>query len=270
MFCPEDIQKNRLLAALSPAERERIYPALRLVQLPAHAIFHEAGDALRDLCFPIDSIVSQLYVTTEGATVEISSVGNEGAAGIAVFLGGASRTHRAIVQGAGHGYLLSRAQLAREFVRHGELVPILLRYTNVLLAQMGQSASCYRHHSLLQRLCRWLLQYADRRESRRLETTHEFIAMLLGVRREGVTAAIGELQHLGAITHGRGHVTVLSHEMLAQLSCECYAAMRQQAEHLLPAAAHEWQPRETTPSREAMAPIVAVATGHARPERATA
>jgi CRP-like cAMP-binding protein len=229
-----DPQQNHLLAALSPSERERIYPHLRLVPLPLGKVLYEPGDVLRHVYFPTDSIVSLLYVLADGASAEISVVGNEGLIGIALFMGGETTPSRAIVQSAGHAYRLIGQQLKDEFHRNGELQLLLLRYTQALITQMAQTAVCNRHHSIDQQLCRWLLLSLDRLPSNRLTMTQELIANMLGVRREGVTDAALKLQKLGVIRYSRGEITVLDRPRLEQLVCECYSVVRRETQRLLP------------------------------------
>ncbi|WP_231489677.1 Crp/Fnr family transcriptional regulator [Billgrantia saliphila] len=197
-------------------------------------VLHEAGGALSHVYFPIDSIVSLLYVTESGASAEIAVVGNEGLVGIAVFMGGESTTSRAIVQGAGHALRLPVSQLKEEFNRHGEMLHLLLCYTQALITQMAQTAVCNRHHSIDQQLCRWLLLSMDRLPGNQLDMTQELIANMLGVRREGVTEAAGKLHKLGVIEYRRGHITVLDRARLEQLSCECYAVVKKESDRLMP------------------------------------
>lgn len=197
-------------------------------------VLYESGDALRHVYFPTDAIVSLLYVMESGASAEISVVGNEGLIGVALFMGGESTPSRAIVQSAGHAYRLPGQRLKDEFNRHGELLVLLLRYTQALITQMAQTAVCNRHHSIDQQLCRWLLLSLDRLPSNRLTMTQELIANMLGVRREGVTDAAGKLQKLGVIEYSRGRITVLNRPQLEQLSCECYAVVKKETDRLLP------------------------------------
>jgi CRP-like cAMP-binding protein len=229
-----DAQQNHILAALCPAERERIYPHLRLVALPLGKVLYESGDVLRHVYFPTDSIVSLLYVLADGASAEISVVGNEGLIGIALFMGGETTPSRAIVQSAGHAYRLIGQQLKDEFHRNGALQLLLLRYTQALITQMAQTAVCNRHHSVDQQLCRWLLLSLDRLSVNQLTMTQELIANMLGVRREGVTEAAGKLQKLGVIEYSRGQITVLDRPKLEELCCECYAVVRKESDRLLP------------------------------------
>jgi CRP-like cAMP-binding protein len=232
MAGPHDPQHNHLLAALSPAARERIYPQLQLVEMPLGKVLYESGDVMRHVYFPTDCIVSLLYVMEDGGSAEISVVGNEGLVGISLFMGGETTPSRAIVQSAGYAYQLIGQHLKQEFHRNGELQVLLLRYTQALITQMSQTAVCNRHHSVDQQLCRWLLLSLDRLTSNELTMTQELIANMLGVRREGVTDAAGKLQKLGVIRYHRGQITVLDRPKLEHLSCECYAVVKKETDRL--------------------------------------
>jgi CRP-like cAMP-binding protein len=243
-----DPHQNHLLAALSPAERERIFPHLQLVEMPLGKVLYESGDALRHVYFPTDSIVSLLYVLADGASAEISVVGNEGLIGIALFMGGDTTPSRAIVQSAGYAYRLVAQLLKDEFHRNGSMQLLLLRYTQALITQMAQTAVCNRHHSVDQQLCRWLLLSLDRLASNQLVMTQELIANMLGVRREGVTEAAGKLHKLGVIRYARGHITVLDRPRLEQLCCECYAVVKTESDRLLPLIQMDSAAFRTAPS----------------------
>jgi len=219
---------------MSVEERERLYPALQLVQMPLGKVLYESGDVLRHVYFPTDSIVSLLYVLADGASAEISVVGNEGLIGIALFMGGETTPSRAIVQSAGYAYRLIGQRLKDEFHRNGQAQLLLLRYTQALITQMAQTAVCNRHHSVDQQLCRWLLLSLDRLSSNQLTMTQELIANMLGVRREGVTEAAGKLHRAGVIRYARGQITVLDRPKLEGLCCECYAVVKKETDRLLP------------------------------------
>jgi CRP-like cAMP-binding protein len=227
-------QQNHILDALPSAERERLFPHLKLVELPLGAALYESGDTLRHIHFPTNSIVSLLQVMEDGASAEIAIVGNEGAIGVALFMGGETTPSRAIVQSAGYAFRLLGQQLKIEFHRNGAFQILLLRYTQALITQMAQTAVCNRHHSVDQQLCRWLLLSLDRLPSNKLTMTQELIANMLGVRREGVTEAAGKLQRLGVIRYARGQITVLDRPRLEQLSCECYRVVKKETDRLLP------------------------------------
>ncbi len=225
---------NQLLAALPEAEWVRWVPQLEPVELPLGKALYESGRTLSHVYFPTTAIVSLLYVLEDGASAEIAVVGNDGLVGISLFMGGESTTSRAVVQSAGQGYRLKASLLLQEFNRAGPVLHLLLRYTQALITQMAQTAVCNRHHSLDQQLCRWLLLSLDRLPSNDLVMTQELIANMLGVRREGVTAAAGQLQTDGIIRYQRGHITVLDRSRLELRACECYAVVKNEYDRLLP------------------------------------
>lgn len=233
---PHDPRQNHLLAALPAIDYERLLPNLELVPMPLGEALYESGVQMRHVYFPTTAIVSLLYVMQDGASAEISVVGNEGMVGVSLFMGGETTPSRAVVQSAGHAYRLKGQLLKEEFNRSGELQHLLLRYTQALLTQMAQTAVCNRHHSLDQQLCRWLLLSHDRLlPSNELVMTQELIANMLGVRREGVTEAAGNLQKAGLIAYHRGHITVLDRAGLEARTCECYAVVKKESDRLLAA-----------------------------------
>jgi CRP-like cAMP-binding protein len=185
--------------------------------------------------FPSTAIVSLLYVLEDGASAEIAVVGNEGIVGVALFMGGGSTPSRAVVQSAGVGFRLDSRLMKQEFECGGPVMHLLLRYTQVLIRQMAQTAVCNRHHSLDQQLCRGLLLSIDRLQGDELLMTQELIANMLGVRREGVTEAATKLQKAGLISYTRGRTTVLDRHGLEKRTCECYAVVKKEYDRLLPA-----------------------------------
>jgi CRP-like cAMP-binding protein len=223
---------NQLLAALPPKAQQRLFPNLKLMSLPLGRVLYETGQNVTYVYFPTDCIISLLYVMLDGASAEISVVGNEGLVGIAVFMGGDSTPSRAIVQSGGSAYRLPASELRKEFNAHPEMRMLMLRYTQALITQMAQTAVCNRHHSIDQQLCRWLLLSLDRLPDNNLTMTQELIANMLGVRREGVTEAAGKLQDLGVITYQRGHIRVLDRPLLEKLCCECYEVVRRETDRL--------------------------------------
>jgi CRP-like cAMP-binding protein len=168
-----------------------------------------------------------------GASAETAGVGNEGVVGISLFMGGNTTPSSAVVQTSGHGYRLEGRLLKQEFNRAGLLRDLLLRYTQALLTQMMQTAACNRHHTVEQQLCRWLLLTLDRIPSGELVMTQELVASMLGVRREGVTQAAGNLQRDGLIRYRRGHIAVLGRAGLETRVCECYAVVKKELSRLL-------------------------------------
>ena len=234
---PPTPKQNHLLAALPAAAYERLLPHMEPLTMPLGWVVYESGSEEKYEYFPASSIVSLLYVMQDGSSAEIAVVGNEGVLGIALFMGGETMPSRAVVQSAGVGYRLKAMWLKREFERGGDLQQLLLRYTQALITQMAQTAVCNRHHSLDQQLCRWLLLSLDRLPSNELTMTQELISNMLGVRREGVTAAAGHLQSAGLIHYGRGKITVLDRPKLEARVCECYAVVKREYDRLLfPAA----------------------------------
>lgn len=229
-----DQSVNSLLAAFPPPEWLRIAPLLEEVDLPLGLVLHESGGKMSHVYFPINAIVSMLYVLEDGSSAEIAVVGNEGVVGIALFMGGETTPRRAVVQSAGKGYRLRAADIKEEFARSGPVLHLLLRYALALMTQMAQTAVCNRHHSLDQQLCRWLLLSLDRLSSNELAMTQELIANMLGVRREGVTEAALKLQKLGLIKYARGRITVLDRAGLEQRTCECYGVVKNEYDRLLP------------------------------------
>jgi CRP-like cAMP-binding protein len=235
MSAAQSPRQNHLLAALSAGDFERVSSRLKLVSLPLGEVLYESGSRQRAVYFPTTAIVSLLYMLADGASAEIAVVGNEGIIGVSLFMGGETTPSRAVVQSAGYAYRLSGKVLKEEFTRGGAMQHLLLRYTQALLTQMAQTAVCNRHHSLDEQLCRWLLLSLDRLIGNELVMTQELIANMLGVRREGVTEAAGNLQNAGLIKYSRGRITVLDRTGLEARTCECYAVVKKEFDRLLPA-----------------------------------
>jgi CRP-like cAMP-binding protein len=230
-----DARQNRLLAALSAETLDRWSSVLELVHMPLGQVLYESGGKLQEVYFPTTSIISLLYVMRDGASAEIAVVGCEGILGISLFMGGETTPSRAIVQSEGYAYRLKAGLLKTEFDRGGEVMHLLLRYTQALITQMAQTAACNRHHGVDQQLCRWLLLSLDRLPANQLSMTQQLIANMLGVRREGVTEAAGKLQRAGIIRCSRGRITVLDRKRLEGEVCECYQVVKTESDRLLPA-----------------------------------
>jgi CRP-like cAMP-binding protein len=225
--------QNHILAAFPAAEYERLAPHLELVPMPLGQVLCESGAQLNHVYFPTTAIISMLYVLEDGASAEIAVVGNEGILGISIFMGGETTPSRAVVRSAGFGYRLKADLLRQEFNRAGPVLRLLLRYTQALITQMTQTAVCNRHHSVEQQLCRALLLTLDRLSSNSVRMTQELIANMLGVRREGVTEAAGNLQRTGLISYRRGHIEVLDRPGLERTVCECYGVVKVEFDRLL-------------------------------------
>ena len=189
-------------------------------------MLYRSGQQLTHACFPTTAIVSLHYVTESGAVAETAGVGNEGVVGVGLFLGGGSMPGAAVVQTAGYAYKLDAHILQTEFARGGSVLALLLRYTQALMTQIAQTAVCNCHHSIEQRLCRWLLLTLDRCASQDLVITQELVASILGVRRESITDAAGSLERAGYINSRRGHMTVIDRQGLERTACECYAMVK--------------------------------------------
>jgi CRP-like cAMP-binding protein len=233
MSSPHNPSQNHILAALPPEDFEPLAAHLELVPLALGEILYEPGGQLQHAYFPTTAIVSLHYVTESGASAETAGVGNEGVVGISLFMGGDTTPSSAVVQTAGHAYRLERRLLKQEFNRGGLLHRVLLRYTQALMTQMNQTAACNRHHSVEQQLCRWLLLTLDRLPSSELVMTQDLVASMLGVRREGITEAAGNLQRGGLIRYRRGHISVLERPGLEAAACECYAVVKKELGRLL-------------------------------------
>ncbi len=225
--------QNHLLAALPAEVFARLSPHLELIAMPLGEVLYESGGQLHHVYFPTTSIVSLHYIMENGASAEMAGVGNEGVVGISLFMGGNTTPSRATIQTAGYGYRLQGQLMLEEFNRAGPMMRLMLRYTQALITHMSQTAVCNRHHSMEQQLCRWLLLTLDRLPSNELTMTQELIACMLGVRREGITEAAGNLQQAGLISYRRGHITVLDRAGLEALACECYHVVKKEFSRLL-------------------------------------
>ena len=231
---PREPKQNLILAALPKQDYVRLLPDLELIPMPLGLTMSESGDHVNFLHFPISGIVSLIYDLENGASSEIALVGNEGLVGISIFMGGESMPSSTKVQSAGYAYRLSRKIMKQEFALGGQLQHMSLLYTQALISQTSQTAVCNQHHTLDQRLCRWLLMSLDRMHDNKLLVTQELIGSLLGVRRESVTDAAGKLQKNGTITYSRGIIKVIDRRKLEMQVCECYEVVNHEYERLLP------------------------------------
>ncbi len=225
---------NQILAALPAADYERLLPHLEFVELGLGQSLYESGGHLQHVYFPVEGIVSLLYVTQGGNSAELAVVGCEGMIGVSLFMGGETTPNRAVVQSACKAYRLPAHVLKAQFAEGGALQLILLKFTQTLITQISQTAVCNLHHSVDQQLCRWLLLSLDRLPENRLQMTQELIANMLGVRRQGVTQSAGKLEREGLISYSRGLITVLDRPGLEKRACECYAVVKRETERLLP------------------------------------
>jgi CRP-like cAMP-binding protein len=218
-------EQNALIAALPAIECKRLAKDLELVPLTLGQVLYESGQTMSHAYFPIDCIVSLLYVMKNGESAEI---------GIALFMGGESTLSRAIVQNAGHAYRLKAQVLKDEFQRGGPLSRVLLMFSSALITQMVQTAACNRHHPVDKQLCRWMLLSLDRLSSNQISMTDQLIGNMLGLSTADVTTATNLLQKAGLIHYNAGEITVLDRTGVEKRSCECYGVVKRESDRLLP------------------------------------
>lgn len=228
---------NLLLAGLPEEAYERLAPDLQPVELARGQLLSDPTAEPDRFYFITAGVVSLLYHTANGSSAELAVVGHEGGAGLSVAMGGHVFPADEVVQVPGFAWTLRAEPLRREFDRGGELQRNLLRFSQVLMAQMAQTVVCNRHHSVEQQLVRWVLLSLDRLHGDDLQMTQEAIAHMLGVRRAGVTEAAGQLQRKGAIEYTRGRIHVPDRAALEALACECYRVVKVEYEHLTREAA---------------------------------
>jgi CRP-like cAMP-binding protein len=226
--------QNHILAALPVQDYQRLLPHLEIETMALGHSLYEVGGPLQHVHFPVEGIVSLLYVTRSGNSAELAIIGCEGMVGISLFMGGETAPNRAVVQSACKAYRLPAQALKGYFAEGGVLQLTLLKYTQTLITQISQTAVCNLHHSVDQQLCRWLLLSLDRLPRNKLQMTQELIANMLGVRRQGVTVSAGKLEREGLISYSRGLITVLDRPGLEKRSCECYSVVKNETERLLP------------------------------------
>ena len=226
-------KSNCLLSRLPAKELARIESFLEPADLPLGIVLYETGEKLSHIYFPTTAIVSLVYETQSGETAEIGIAGNQGMIGVATFLGGETTVGRAIVQSGGYGLKMSCDAAKKEFLAAGDFQRLMLRYSQALITQISQSAICNRLHSVVQRLCRWLLMTHDQLPGDKLRMTHDAMARMLGVRREGVTIAAGQLQEQGMIAYSRGSLVISDRKGLEQTACECYEVVANEYERLI-------------------------------------
>lgn len=227
-------RQNSLFAALSLEDGNRLAKSLELVPLELGQVLYESGEIMSHAYFPIDCVVSILYVMENGESAEIAIVGNEGMVGIALFMGGESTMSRAIVQNAGLAYRLKAEVLKAEFASRGQFNHLLMMFTSALMTQMVQTAACNRHHPIDQQLCRWMLLSLDCLPTSQISMTEKLIGNMLGIDCASVTKATSVLQEAGLIDYNDGEITVLDRAGIEKRSCECYEVVRKERERLLP------------------------------------
>jgi len=216
---------NTILSSL-PQSSSRWLESLEQVNLQAGAVLQEPDEEIKHVYFLEGAIVSIVSLSSEGASIQIGMVGYEGMVGVPAILGGVS-PHRAVVHISGSAWRSSWRNLSAEFRKNPALQGLLLKYANTFLIQVAQSSVCNCYHPLQERLCRWLLIARDAARSETFQITHELVARLLGTRRASITVAAGLLQRAGLIKTGRGEIRILDRKGLEEMSCECYAVVRE-------------------------------------------
>src|SRR5579862_5169356 len=222
---PKDL-KNAILASAPRSEFARLEAALAPVSLKFGQVLYEPGKAIRHVYFPLDCLISLLTTVDKRRSLEVGMVGNEGMAGMPFILGMGVSGVRALVQGGGHALRMAAGPFRIEFDRNPALQDALYRYMYALMAQIAQTAACNRFHEAEPRLARWLLMTRDRVRSDEFPLTHEFLAHMLGTRREGVTGAAGALKRRKLISYQRGEIQILDLKGLKAASCSCYQIVR--------------------------------------------
>ncbi len=227
-------QANKILTALPPADWERWQRHISSVSLSVDDVLFDAGQKIQHVYFPVSSIISLQYDFEDGGSAEFAQIGNEGLAGIFVFMGNQSTCSKAIVIGKGIAYRIRAEVLLEEFNLSGSFRRLILRYMQAVMTQASQMAACNRKHSIDQQLARILLLNLDRVVGMDLSFTHELIAKTMGVRREGISEAAKRLQREGLIDYSRGCITVRDRIALKTHACECYSLLKNEYERLLP------------------------------------
>ena len=224
---------NRLLAALPKKEYQRLLPKLELVNLSFGDVLYEPEDVITHVHFPNDSIISLLSAVAERSTLEVGMVGNEGMAGISVFMGVDVSRNQFLVQGSGTAVRMKAEALGDESNHLGSLHRLLHRYSHSLMTQISQSAACNRFHTVDTRLAIWMLMTHDRVGADKFWLTEEFMSNMLGVLREGISKAAGELQKKKLIQYSRGLITILNRKGLEEVACNCYRIIKEEGDSFL-------------------------------------
>jgi CRP-like cAMP-binding protein len=228
----QPVNENRLLAALSAEESEKLAPHLETVSLDLSQVLFRPDEQIQHVYFPLNSVVSLLTDLEDGTGMEVGLVGREGMVGVSAFLGG-TETKVATVQQQGGSLRLQAEKLREEFRRGGALQDALLRYTHALMSQISQSVVCNARHQVEGRMARWLLMFHDRIESDEFELTHEFMSSMIGVRRASVSEVAEKLQEMKLIRYQRGHFVILDRKGLEKFTCECYPAVKEKFDNFL-------------------------------------
>jgi CRP-like cAMP-binding protein len=232
-FQVEEIQRNRLLAALEPASRTRIERHLQPVASKLGAVVCEAGGVLRHAYFPQGSVLSLLTVLENGSAIETANIGREGAFGLFAAMYSRVSFNRCLVQLEGDMVRCPIALLQSEFRDSEHVRNLFVSYSETLLSQVQQTVACNSMHTTEERMSRWLLMMHDRAQGKALPYTHEFLSHMLGANRKSVTLAAQAMQAAGLISYRRGKIQVLDRSGLEGASCECYAIVKERFDAFL-------------------------------------
>ena len=228
---PANSISNRLLLALTLEDLDGLRAHLELVLLPHKRTLSNPGAPIQHLYFPQEGMVS-LVQPLQGAMIEVGMIGNEGFVGVPVLLGADASPLETMVQIPGSALRIETGAFREKAGRSTTLSGLLLRYAQALQVQVSLTAACNGRHPIPERLARWLLMARDRAPSDELPFGHEFLSMMLGVRRAGVTVAVGTLKAAGLIRNTHGQVTIIDRHGLEAASCECYRIVTNEYERL--------------------------------------
>lgn len=226
-------EQNHLLAALSEEEFAPFAPWLELVDLPRGDVVARPGEPIEFAYFPTSGMVSVVALMSKGLGAEVATVGNEGMIGLPIFLGAESSPFHLMAQLSGKSLRIPAQRLEKDLLPNSRLAALLRTYSQAFFVQTAQNAACNGIHPISMRAARWLLATHDRAESDSFFLTQEFLAFMLGVARQSVGIAVGELADHGLISYARGHMRVLDRLGLERTSCECYFIVRAEFDRLL-------------------------------------
>jgi CRP-like cAMP-binding protein len=229
-------RRNRLLAALPPADLALLTPHLKDFPLEQGDVLQEQSDRIDQVYFPHEGMISMLAVMQQGEAIETATIGREGAVGSLAGLGPRRSHTRAVVQVAGTASRIPAGRFCKAADESQAIRDSIVRYGEMLLIQVQQTAACNALHDVEERLSRWLLQARDRVDGNIIRLTHEFLSQMLGVRRPTVTVVARMLQDAGLIRYHRGHIEIVDRSGLEARACECYAVIRQQIDKITPAS----------------------------------
>jgi CRP-like cAMP-binding protein len=232
-FTPAPRTRNRLLAALPPGDFARLWPRLERVEFPVRHTLYAAGEPITAVHFPETGWVSMLATLESGDAAEVGLIGREGMVGLPLLFGDDRALHEAMTQAGGTVLRLDAAAFREELEARPALRTLLLRYAMAFTVQVSQTAACNGRHHVEDRLARWLLMAHDRVEGDAFPMTHEFLSMMLGAHRGGISVAAGVLQKASLIQYERGQIEITDRPGLEAASCECYGLVRHEFERLL-------------------------------------